>query len=57
MLKINLQEYATSEHKLSVDQLEALLQESRNLHLSVEPVKGKKGRYNMHPARPLARSK
>ena len=46
---LDLQEYATSEHKLSVDQLEALLQESKRLHLSVEPVKGKKGSYDLSP--------
>ena len=49
MLEINLQEYAISEHILSVDQLEALLQESKNLRLSIEPVKGRKGRYNLSP--------
>lgn len=49
MLEVNLQEYATSQHKLSVDQLEALLQESKNLQLSVEPIKGKKGSYNLTP--------
>ncbi len=47
MLEVNLREYATSQHELSVDQLEALLQESKNLHLSVEPVEGKKGSYNL----------
>ncbi|MDE0069589.1 MAG: hypothetical protein OXO48_07725 [Caldilineaceae bacterium] len=46
---LDLQEYATSEHKLSVDQSEALLQESKSLHLSVEPVKGKKGSYDLTP--------
>ena len=49
MKNIDLQEYATSEHELSPDQLDLLLQESRNLHLSVEPVKGKKGKYNLKP--------
>ena len=49
MLEINLQEYATSEHKLSVGQLDALLQESKNLRLSVEPIKGSKGRYSLSP--------
>ena len=49
MIKIDLQEYVTSERKLLVDQLEALLQETKNLHLSVEPVKGKKGIYNLTP--------
>lgn len=49
MLEINLREYATSEHRLSVDQLESLLQESKNLHLSVEPVQGKMGSYNLTP--------
>lgn len=49
MLDINLQEYATSEHSLSVVQLEALLQESKNLRLSVEPVKGRKSSYKLSP--------
>ena len=46
-VEINLHEYASSEHKLSAAQLEALLQESKNLHLAVEPVQGKKGSYNL----------
>ncbi len=50
MLDINLQEYATSEHSLSVVQLEALLQESKNLRLSVEPVKGRKSSYKLSPS-------
>ena len=49
MLAINLQEYATSEHRLSDDQCEALLQELKNIHVSVEPVGGKKGSYNLTP--------
>ena len=49
MLKIDLQEYVTSEHKLLVDQLDVLLQETKNLCLSVEPVRGKKGVYNLTP--------
>lgn len=50
MLEINLQEYTASEQRLSADQLEVLLQESKNLHLSVEPVKGRNGRYKLTPA-------
>ena len=49
MLAINLQEYATSEHRLSDDQCEALLQESKNIHVSVVPVGGKRGSYNLTP--------
>lgn len=49
MLEINLQEYTSSKHRLSAEQLEALLQESQNLHLSVEPVKGGRGRYILRP--------
>ena len=44
-----MQEYISSEHRLSADQLEALLQGSHHLHLSVEPVKGRKGSYKVTP--------
>jgi len=43
--EITLHEYAASEHKLSAGQLETLLQESKILHLSVEPIKSRKGSY------------
>ena len=49
MLEISLQEYTSSKHRLSADQLEALLQESQNLHFSVEPEKGGRGRYILRP--------
>ena len=50
MLEINLQEYATSEHRLSDQQSQALSQESKNIHVSVELVGGKKGSYNLTPS-------
>ena len=49
MLELNLQEYTSSKHRLSADQLESLLQESQNLNLSVEPVKGGSGSYLLRP--------
>lgn len=48
-LEINLQEYASSEQRLSVGQLEALLQDSQTLKLSVEPVKDRQGKYLLTP--------
>lgn len=44
-----MQEYTSSEYRLSAVQLEALLQEGHRLHLSVEPVRGVKGRYKLLP--------
>ena len=49
MFEIDLQEYVASEHKLTADQLDALLQESKSLDLTIEPVKGTKGRYRLRP--------
>ena len=49
MIKVNLKEYAPSEFRLSAYQLETLLQEAKTLDLTIEPVKGDKGRYNLTP--------
>ena len=49
MLEINLQEHTSGRHRLSADQLEALLQKSQNLQLSVEPDRGSRGRYILRP--------
>lgn len=49
MLELNLREYATSEHRLSIDQVEALLQESGNIKVSVEHVGEKRESYNLTP--------
>ena len=49
MIKVNLQEYASSEYRLTADQLDALLQESKTLDLTIEPVRGAKGRYRLKP--------
>ena len=47
--KIELQEYVTSDHRLTADQLDALLRVSKTLHLSIEPVRGTKGNYSLTP--------
>ena len=44
MIKLNLQEYVSSEYKLTADQLDALLRESKTLDLTIEPVRGTKGK-------------
>ena len=49
MNKIDLQEYVTSDHKLTADQLDALLRVSKTLHLSIEPIRGTKGNYSLTP--------
>ena len=49
MIKLNLQEYVSSEYKLTADQLDALLRESKTLDLTIEPVRGAKGRYRLKP--------
>ena len=50
MIKIDLQEYVRRANANSWStNSRALLQETKNLHLSVEPVKGKKGIYNLRP--------
>lgn len=49
MKQIDLQEYSTSEHRLSVNQYECLLQESKYLNISIEPVAGKRGCYSLTP--------
>ena len=49
MIKLNLQEYASSEYRLTVDQLDALLRESKTLDLTIEPVRDAKGRYRLKP--------
>ena len=49
MYEINLQEYVASEHKLTADQLVALLRVSNTLHLTIEPVQGTKGKYSLKP--------
>ena len=49
MIKVNLQEYASSEYRLTADQLDALLRESKPLDLTIEPVRGAKGRYRLKP--------
>ena len=49
MNKIDLQEYVTSDHKLTADQLDALLRVSKTLHLSIEPIRGTKDNYSLTP--------
>lgn len=49
MNKIDLQEYVTSDHELTADQLDALLRVSNTLHLSIEPIRGTKGNYSLTP--------
>ncbi len=49
MIKVNLQEYASSEYRLTADQLDALLQESKTLDLTIESVRGARGRYRLKP--------
>ncbi len=49
MNKIDLQEYVTSDHKLTAGQLDALLRASNTLHLSIEAIRGTKGNYNLTP--------
>ncbi len=49
MIKLNLQEYASSEYRLTADQLDALLRESKTLDLTIEPVRGARGRYRLKP--------
>ena len=49
MIKLNLQEYASSEYRLTADQLDALLREANTLPLTIEPVRGAKGRYRLKP--------
>ncbi len=50
MIKVNLQEYASSEYGLRTDQLDALLRESKTLGLTIEPVGGTTGRYRLKPS-------
>lgn len=47
MIEINLQEYATREHGLSVTQRDALLREADTLGLSIEPVLDAEGSYRL----------
>ena len=49
MNKIDLQEFVSSDHELTADQLDALLRVSKTLHLSVEPVRGTRGNYTLTP--------
>ncbi len=49
MKMIDLQEYVTSDHKLTADQLDALLRVSKTLHLSIEPIRGTKDNYSLTP--------
>ena len=49
MKQIDLREYVTNDYQLTVDQIDALLRESKVLHLAIEPDKGNKGRYNLTP--------
>lgn len=49
MIKLNLKEYDSSEYRLTTDQLDALLRESKTLDLTIEPVRGAKGRYRLKP--------
>ncbi len=49
MNKIDLREYVTSDHKLTADQLDALLRVSKTLRLSIEPIRGTKGNYSLTP--------
>ena len=49
MLKFNLKEYASCEYKLSANQLETLLQEANTLGLTIEPVRGTKGKCRLRP--------
>ena len=50
MNQIALQEYVTSDHTLTADQLDALLRVSKTLHLSIEPIRGTKGNYSLTPS-------
>ena len=50
MIKLNLQEYDSSEYRLTTDQLDALLRESKTLDLTIEPVRGARGRYRLKPS-------
>ncbi|MCZ0938679.1 MAG: hypothetical protein OXJ55_08590 [Caldilineaceae bacterium] len=49
MRQINLKEYESSEYRLTTDQLDALLRESKTLDLTIEPVRGARGRYRLKP--------
>ena len=49
MLQLNLREHGTSEHTLSAHQLETLLQEANVLGLTIEPIKGTRGKYRLRP--------
>ncbi len=49
MNNLNLKEYASSEHRLTADQLDALLRESKPLDLTIEPVGGAIGKYRLRP--------
>jgi len=49
MIKLNLKEYDSSEHRLTTEQLDALLRESKTLDLTIEPVRGARERYRLRP--------
>ena len=49
MHEINLREYVASEHDLSAGQIDALLRVKERLHLTVEPIRGAKGKYSLRP--------
>jgi len=49
MIKLNLKEYDSSEHRLTTEQLDVLLRESKTLDLTIEPVRGARGRYRLRP--------
>ncbi|MCY3709773.1 MAG: hypothetical protein OXG26_12845 [Caldilineaceae bacterium] len=49
MIKLNLKEYDSSEHRLTTEQLDALLRESKTLDLTIEPVRGARRRYRLKP--------
>ena len=49
MIKLNLKEYASSEYRLTADQIDALLRESKPLDLTIEPVGGARGKYKLRP--------
>lgn len=49
MTKVNLKEYVPCDYRLSAYQLETLLQEAKTLDLTVEPLKGTRGKYRLRP--------
>ncbi len=49
MIELNLKEYDSSEYRLTTDQLDVLLRESKTLDLTIEPVRGARGRYRLKP--------